>query len=759
MRLVLPVLAVIPLLCFVAPVVAAPPVRTLLTRPISAAPAGADALRISIYGDKSGSQVQVRLLSSAQDGVLSGYFAAAPIIVDFEGWKTFTLPLSDFSFGSDVNPDATKDGLSSKDTLTGSAQLQLAITSAASKLFFDDLGWTTASAAPTDALLASIETFEAGSVSDWKPAGDYDQIHSIRFGLTKVAPYVKNGIASLQVVVRPELLDQRQMEKPVLDKRLKAQATQPYAIYIRPPFEPVYPESVPKAAEAKTIPTLGITACPGEMEPASFAVYSVKDIKGATIRLAVPPTGPGKKTIPASAIDLRVVRVGKGLNPPELLVKDDREPLTGPLPVVRLTGEPVTDIDAETSKRFWVTVRIPANQAPGLYKGKLTFTANGIKPAGIPFTVEVSDLTLRTAFLQYGIELKTRLASEGETPGGSAVTPEILAAQLNDIRDHGVKLIMVSDTPANLQQELKAYKDANLSLSGPVVVASLHEGGEVAGVEGIKGQAGLPPSFDIYYHLPDGVTQAGDILSFGQAVSAANRNGLVVAEVQSTEDYRALTSALNDASGERLAPIYTVSSDYAQKILAAGKRSTPNRDYWTWNIPSQSALRNRLFAGFLLYKTGPGLYGAFPGPYGYVPQGTANPFAAFDPSADLSAPRPQMAAFPVQGGVLDTVQWEAVSAGVDDIRYIGALKGYIRELKDAKKRKDATDAAESYLAAVASKPLLQLSPAQHQANRNGIRTQALKLKAILYPGTQVIPAAAAPPAKKPAVPVKAKKKP
>jgi len=457
------------------------------------------------------------------------------------------------------------------------------------------------------------------------------------------------------------------------------------------------------------------------------------------VRLSGAILAANKTPLPASAVDMRVVRVGQGLNPPELLMKDDREPLTGPLPVVRLTGEPTTDIAAETSKQFWVTVRVPANQAPGLYKGKLVFTANGIKPAGIPFTVTVADMTLKTAFLQYGVDLKTRLAGTGETSGGAAVAADTLAAMLKDIGDHGVKLIMVADTSANLQQELALYKQANLSQVGPVVVASLQNGTDVASVEGMKGQAGLPPSFDIYYVLPEGAAQQdAAVAAFGEAVKAANRSGLVVAVVQSMEDYKSLVSALNDTTGERLAPIYTISSDYAQKILAAGKRSTPNRDYWTWNLPSQSALRNRLFAGFLLYKTGPGLYGAFPSPYGYVPPGV-NPFAAFDPSFDPSSPRPQMAAFPVQSGVLDTIQWEAVSAGVDDIRYIGALKGYIRELKDAKKRKDATDAAEAYLAAIASKPLLQLTPAQHQANRLGILRAALKLKTILDPGTKPLP--------------------
>jgi hypothetical protein len=169
--------------------------------------------------------------------------------------------------------------------------------------------------------------------------------------------------------------------------------------------------------------------------------------------------------------------------------------------------------------------------------------------------------------------------------------------------------------------------------------------------------------------------------------------------------------------------------------MAESKRSTPNRDYWRWSIPDQSPVRNRLFSGFLLYRTGPGFYGAFPGPYQRVTPGTS-PYAAFEGGTSVMVEHPAMTTFPVQGGVLDTIQWEAARAGIDDIRYIGALKANIRELKDAKKAKDATDAAEANLANFVGGALLSITPAEHQAARLDILRQAIELKYILNPAAR-----------------------
>lgn len=699
------------------PAAATPPVKGILMRSVSAAPSGADGVRVSVYGDKSGGRVQIRLLSPRQSGTLSGYFGSEPLIVDFEGWKTVTLPFSSFKFGADTNPGSSRDGLSSSGTLGQADKIQLVVVGTSSKLFFNDLAW-----ASGDSAAAPIAEFSAGAVKEWKPVGDYDQIRSVRFGSTTIEPYVKDGKPSLQYIVRANLLNEAQINRPVVNKALAAKAGMPYAVFARSPFDTVFAENVPSAAEIKAVPVLSVTACPDQKEPVTFSVYAAKELKNATVTLlAAPVSGAGKK-IPATAIDVRVVRVGDSPTAPELLMKDDRQPLTGGLPVVRLTGDPATDISAQTSKRFWVTVSVPFNQAAGVYKGKLRFAATGAKPTDIPLTVEVPNLTLKTAFLQYGIEMKSHIAEGGETPGGNVLTEEAFRAQLVNIKDHGFRLIVLSDT-RNIGASLKAYNEISPSRTGPVLIAA-NDAAQVSQVEAMQPSLGLAPGFELYYLASEDMTERnGNVAAYDSAVKQRNKNQLTGAYLETIDEFKSLSGALNDAIGEKMTAVYPISSEYGQKILNERKRSTPNRDYWTWNIPAQSPVRNRLFAGYLLYQTGPALYGALPGPFQDIPAGS-DPYAELAPEDGPAS----MTTFPVSGGVLDTVQWEAVRAGVDDIRYIGALKSASRDLKDAKKRKDLTDEADAYIAAVTGKDLLSLSPAQIQAARAALLRATLNLK-------------------------------
>jgi len=698
------------------PAAATPPVRGILMRSISAAPSGADGIRLSVYGDKSGAKVQVRLLSAAQSGKLSGFFASELMVVDFEGWKTVTLPLSSFKFNSDTNPGATEDGLSSASALGQSTKIQIVLLGASSKLFFNDLAW-----ASGDNAAAPIGDFGATGAKEWQPVGDYDQLRSVRFGSTTVAPYAKDGKPSLQFIVRANLLDEAQINRPVVNKTLVAKPTMPYAVFARSPFDTVYTTSVPSATEIKTVPTLSVTACRDQKEPGTFAVYAAKAIKNATVTVLASPANAAGQKKPAGSVDIRVVRVGESPTAPELLMKDDRQSLTGGLPVVRLTGDATTDIPAETSKRFWITISVPYNQAPGVYKGKLRFASAGLTPTDIPLTVEVPNLELKTAFLQYGVELKNRIAEAGEAPAGNALSEAAFKAQLANIKDHGFKLIVLSNTQ-NLGASLKAYNDANLSRTGPVLIAA-DDAGKVSQTEAMGATLGLAPGFEMYYLASDNVKRGG-IAAYDSAVKQRNRNQLTGAYIQTIAEYDALKSSLNDTIGEKMAAVYPISSEYGQKILKDRKRSTPNRDYWTWNIPTQTPVRNRLYTGYLLYQTGPSLYGALPGPYQDIPTG-AEPYDELNPEDGTA----NMTTFPVSSGVLDTVQWEAVRAGVDDIRYIGAFKSATRDLKDAKKRKDLTDEADSYISALMSKDLLSLSPAQIQANRAALLRATLNLKA------------------------------
>src|SRR4051794_31676379 len=65
------------------------------------------------------------------------------ISIDFKGWKTLILPLSTFTYQSDTDPASDRDGLSSATALTSANGIQFSFTASGSRVFLDDLGWTT----------------------------------------------------------------------------------------------------------------------------------------------------------------------------------------------------------------------------------------------------------------------------------------------------------------------------------------------------------------------------------------------------------------------------------------------------------------------------------------------------------------------------------------------------------------------------------------------------------------------------------------
>jgi hypothetical protein len=343
-------------------------------------------------------------------------------------------------------------------------------------------------------------------------------------------------------------------------------------------------------------------------------------------------------------------------------------------------------------------------------------------------------MRLRTAFFQYGIDFRARLGAQEAAPGEPVVAPEMFARQLANLRDHGFKFVSLYDTMPALADALRLYREAGLSRTGPVVVMSpVRKKGDVEAIESLRAEIGLGPDFDLYYGVP--AAPVGALVDPAKEgftlVRAANRRALAVAPIVDQASYDALGQALD-------VPVYNVSSEYAQRLLATGLRQNPKRDWWSWNIAQENPLMNRLYAGYLLYRTGLGgspLYGAFPGPYQYAPGGDPFNETAASPAGGERAPRPQMTTYPARDGVIDTLQWEAAREGVDDVRYLTNLKTYLRDLKDLEIYKDATDQAEAFLQKAMTRPLAALPPGELQTIRRGIADQALKLLTILRNNT------------------------
>lgn len=611
---------------------------------------------------------------------------------------------------------------------------------------------------------------------------------------------------AVDAVDRARAAGEKQQYGTALLARLK-KATIPYAVYARPPFQSILPESTPAPAEAQAPPKLRIFVCAEETEPVTLAVYAGKDLKDATLKVTADLVSESKQSrLPRTAFDIHVVKAlakkgaaTAGGVTPELLIKDDAVALSGPAPVVRLTGDPRTDIPAGTSKQFWVTLRVPKSQPSAILNGRFVFSAAGVKPTAIPLTVEVLPMRLRTPFLQYGMDFRSRLspgvaapsqttaeqptpsppalepATAGQTAtappalsqtaidtatasqpapeptvpaqptiapltptpaapeppapvepatgGQPVVTPETFARQLADIRDHGFRFVSLYDPPSALAEPFRLLKAAGLGPTGPVIVRAPVRGrGDVEQVERLRAEVGLRPDFEIYYGLPDGDAEAAKRTA--GTIHDVNKRALTVASVMTQAAYDSLAGILD-------VPVYGVTAEYSQRLLVTGRRENPKRDWWSWNIAAENKQMNRLYAGYLLYRTGLNsspLYGAFAGPYQIMPGG--------DPYAD---PNAALVAYPAENGVLDTLQWEATREGVDDIRYITNLKTYIRELKDLKIRADVTDEAESFLAATMKKPLDTLPAGELQKIRTGVANRAIALLTILRQNSKRYP--------------------
>jgi hypothetical protein len=150
---------------------------------------------------------------------------------------------------------------------------------------------------------------------------------------------------------------------------------------------------------------------------------------------------------------------------------------------------------------------VPKNQVNSIYSGQIVFSAPGVKPTTLPIRINVLPVQLRTAFLQYGVDLRSRLSPDGAAAGDRVVTPEVYAAQLADVRDHGFKIVTISEPVSGLGQALSIYKQAGLALNGPVVINTpLRAQSEIRQVEALRAGAGLIPAFEIYYKMPSEFT-------------------------------------------------------------------------------------------------------------------------------------------------------------------------------------------------------------------------------------------------------------
>ncbi len=726
----------------------AEPVRTLLVHDGLPAAGTNNGLRLWVHGDGSHADLRVRVLapsraaSPVSDPLPRDEWISQPVPISFTGWREVVLPQSNFTLRAAPPLPKTLDLALPADAQIVPADMDdtqadwskangLAIdvvTARQATLIVDDVAWVTLDAAGKGVSNAPVAGTAFSDVGAWQAVGMPDSVAAVNYGLATQPGLTHGGRVAFRLTVTPPGLDR---SKRLVFAQEALRAARKTALVWTPAtlFERVLPSSLPPAGAS---PDVTLSACAEQTGAASFCFYSPVALKNVTASVPQDLQGIGR-TLPRTAVDLHVVKVWEqaGSGPlrdpdtatavPELLVKDDRVPLTGPAPAVRLTGPAVCDIPADTSKQFWLSVTVPRNTPPGLYTGRVVVSGRGLPiPVVVRVSLIVPPLRLLSPAKQYGVDLRSRLdpapsvlpSPDGQQLVTDFVTQDVLDAQLADIDAHGFTIASLYDSSATLPDAVGEYQKYGLGTA-----YNLYKGdGDPQAME--RDRAARKGPALTYYTPPEPNEAASARMAPLEKAGIPN-----VTYIPKQDDFTALGTNMDIA-------VYNRDSAYPQQLLRTnGLRQSMTRDWWYWPATNEDPKTNRVDSGVLLWKSN--LYGAFLPDY-QTPFG-ADPYDETSAGASPSkiAFRPLMLTYPVKGGVLDTLQWEACREGVTDVRYLTTMYAALRECKDAHIAKPLTIEAETYVKTFLTKPLANLSESQYDTFRARTASYAIRLRSAV----------------------------
>ncbi len=530
---------------------------------------------------------------------------------------------------------------------------------------------------------------------------------------------------------RDWLLDQ--MVYPLGDEDAAAGAGwQDGTCYVVPPLSPFMrlPDAPP--ADGRIGSRLRLVAAPGEYEPASFVIGANGAIGKLEVKAAALKSDSG--SIPAENVDIKVVKrwyqsgtawqslrqaLGQRVLTPELLLNDedlirvdqagqanhlrvekpggagyvnislpepsgDRKELYPEIAAVRDAPMlmPVS-IEAGKFKQFWVTVKIPADARAGLYSGKLMLLADGKALPPISLAVRVLPLPLPEPMTCYDIHRPFHASFiGGGVPRG--------AGQSAPTR--------VSRTDAQLLAEYANRLAHNESL--PVFAGDSSDIEQVRKVIGLRKRAGLHnrPMLGLgLAYDPELIARPGEPGQQEFADFRKQRVEPLLDAIQQACGHRDLYfMGLREASPVELArqrPFWDAVLDAGGKVFASGWNENLRvcGDIQDWHnragMPDRiEAARWHRVGGIITMYAAP--YGGVENPalvrrnHGMVPykahfDGFVNdgywtelPWSEFNPGPC----RPGCMVYPSADGVIDTIAWEGLREGIDDVRYATLVK-------------------------------------------------------------------------------------
>ena len=442
---------------------------------------------------------------------------------------------------------------------------------------------------------------------------------------------------------------------------------------------------LPRRPPAHALPgrTMKLVACPREYESASFGIYALADLKG--VRLTATDLNGPAGTVPASALDLRVVKVwyqgGRNVGfqnlkllTPELLLKDDslvRIDEVRKVNILKMDKDAMRDADAlqpfdvpmGSAKQCWVTVHVPAGTKAGDYRGMIRVAPAEGATVSIPLELRVLPFELDEPKIICSIYYRARLGATMPKCTSESKTEEQLLAEFKDMLAHGVTNPTVYQRPGpSLERYFQLRRKAGMH-GGPLLFLGGSWGSGGGGVQATVALARKHGFTDVYFYGQD--ERKGDELR-------AQR-----------EWHRQVHRAGGKVFVAGYRDSYEVVGDLQDLLIFAGK-------------PDVAMGRAYHAMGHLI--------GSYGNPQGGVeePETYRRNFglgvwkAGYDCSCtyayqhsfghewddfDNVTYRDHTMAYPTVNGVIPTLQWEGYREGYDDLRYLATLENLIEKTK------------------------------------------------------------------------------
>jgi hypothetical protein len=305
---------------------------------------------------------------------------------------------------------------------------------------------------------------------------------------------------------------------------------------------------------------------------------------------------------------------------------------------------------------FWLRLSVPRGQPAGRYRAVVRATGGGLRGEA-PVVIEVLPFDLMGPCKQY-VYVGQRLWESDSLPAGA-------------FRESGFGMLGVEATGDALWADLAACQAQRLRGPVPYRPSGPEQAACATEIEAARREKDLPPLLWIFPF-----DQLADAVRLG---ASSVPTGVILGP----------HDALGDASLETV--IYPVAAAYPQALLGGKTRKTSRAaEWWTWDPAEVTPAQNRLYAGLLLWRAG------------------------------LSGIYLEEAQEAIVGDPLMTARrWEAIRAGVEDVRYLTTLYALIRQCKDMDRRHPMPSRAEAAVAAA----LARLTPDSPMSDADAVRRQ------------------------------------